>query len=162
PVTAPASPAPTQATRSARASRPAPTLVPTIATSAEPTPNTRGIWMYSSRAPMPYPASACMPKGPTSPVRSTTVRLVNTVFSEPGRARGGDPPREGGARRKVGEPRPHHPGAGEEDGGQDEHASADRGHARDRGAGHAEARQRAPAEDERGGQQEIRDARPRH
>ena len=32
----PASPAPTQATRSARARRPAPTLVPTMATSAEP------------------------------------------------------------------------------------------------------------------------------
>ena len=32
---------------------PPPTLVPTMATRAEPIPNTRGIWRYSSLAPMP-------------------------------------------------------------------------------------------------------------
>ena len=44
---------PTKAMRSARSRWPAPILVPTIATSGAPSPNTSGISRYSSRAPVP-------------------------------------------------------------------------------------------------------------
>ena len=72
PVTAAAAPAPTQATRRARSSWPAPMFVPTIVTSAAPSPKTSGIWRYSSRTPSPYAASDAVPNVPTSPVSSIT------------------------------------------------------------------------------------------
>ena len=83
-VTAAAISAPVHATRTARSRWPAPTLVPTIVTSAEPKPKTSGIWRYSSRTPTPYPASAKVPKDPTSAVSRTTVKFVWTLLTRLG------------------------------------------------------------------------------
>jgi len=80
-VTPAAIAAPVHATRRARASRPAPKFVPTIVTRAEPKPKTSGIWRYSRRTPMPYPASAKVPKDPTSAVRRTMVKFVWTLLT---------------------------------------------------------------------------------
>ena len=68
---------PISAMRSARASSPAPILVPTSATSGPPKPNASGTIRYSSRTPVPKPATATPPPwAPTSAVVSSTVRLV--------------------------------------------------------------------------------------
>jgi hypothetical protein len=51
--------------------------MPTIATKVPPMPKASGASMYSSRAPVPYPAISAEPnQAPTSDVVIVTVRLV--------------------------------------------------------------------------------------
>ena len=64
PVASTAMPAAIQVMRTARASWPAPTLVPTIATKVAPSPNTTGYMRYSRRTAAPTPASAAAPSEP--------------------------------------------------------------------------------------------------
>ena len=57
-------------------------LVPTSATIGAPSPNTSGIRRYSSRAPVPYPATASGPPVvPTSAVVIATVIVVCSVLT---------------------------------------------------------------------------------
>ena len=52
-------------------------FIPTIATSVPPMPKTTGLSKYSSRAPVPYPATSAGPNQlPTIDVVKAIVRLV--------------------------------------------------------------------------------------
>src|SRR5262249_1020722 len=79
-----ASALPTNAMRTPRPRWPAQILVPTSATSGAPRPNTNGISRYSSRAPVPYPATAFgPPPAPTSAVVKTNTSVVCNVLTVP-------------------------------------------------------------------------------
>src|SRR3984957_5309251 len=81
-VRAPAIAAPIHATRKARSRRPAPMQVPTIAATGVPRPNTSGIRRNSSRAPVPYPATAAGPIRPARPVAVAILTLVDKLTTE--------------------------------------------------------------------------------
>src|SRR5262245_42546300 len=103
--------APVHATFSARSRRPAPIEVPTIAATGAPKPNTNGTRRYSSRAPVPYPATAAGPTSPASPVAVAIVTLVETleiVDARPTRrmSRIGAQANFGGTREGLSTPRP--------------------------------------------------------